>query len=235
MQAPPPNKIVVVISANIEWGAIRKLFARVPVQRSQYGEWFVVEDKRDAERVLFFHGGWGKIAGAAATQYVIDRCVPELLVNLGTCGGFAGQIERGTILLVERTIVYDIIQQMGDQDEHIEHYSTNLDLSWVDDPPPHDVRRSLIVSGDRDLVVEQIPDLIERYGAVAGDWESASIAWVAQRNDVRCLILRGVSDLVGPEGGEAYDGNMHVFEENTQAVMSRLVEQLPDWLAAASI
>ena len=105
MQAPPPNPNVVVISANVEWRAIRKLFAKVPVQQSPFGEWFVVEVKRDAERVVFFHGGWGKIAGAAATQYVIDRCRPELLLNLGTCGGFAGEIERGTIVLVERTVV----------------------------------------------------------------------------------------------------------------------------------
>jgi len=234
MHAPPPNETVVLISANVEWRAIRQLFTKVPVQQSPFGEWFVVEVKQAASRVLFFHGGWGKIAGAAATQYVIDRCRPDLLVNLGTCGGFTGDIERGTIVLVERAIACDINAQIGDYDEHIEHYTTELDLTWLVGAVPHEVHRTLIVSGDRDVVFEEIPKLKHRYGAVASDWESASIAWVAQRNQVRCLILRGVSDLVGPDGGEAYEGNAHVFEENTQAIMSRLVEQLPDWLAAAA-
>ena len=41
---------------------------------------------------------------------------------------------------------------------------------------------------------------------MALDWESGAIAWVAARNQTRCLILRGVTDLVGEAGDEAYDG-----------------------------
>jgi hypothetical protein len=43
---------------------------------------------------------------------------------------------------------------------------------------------------------------------------------------VRCLILRGVTDLVSPEGGEAYS-DISVFHENTKKVMKELVELLP--------
>jgi len=64
---------------------------------------------------------------------------------------------------------------------------------------------------------------------VAADWESGAIAWVAQRNRVRCLILRGVTDLVGPNGGEAY-GNLELFQSRTREVMQTLIGQLPDWL-----
>jgi hypothetical protein len=45
------------------------------------------------------------------------------------------------------------------------------------------------------------------------------------------LILRGVSDLVGNTAGEAC-GNMPAFEEGTKVVMSRLLADLPAWLAA---
>ncbi len=79
----------------------------------------------------YFHGGWGKISAAATTQYVIDHFQPDLLVNLGTCGGFEGRIARGTIILVTKTIVYDIIEQMSEPEEAIAHYSTELDLSWL--------------------------------------------------------------------------------------------------------
>ncbi|HSA59167.1 MAG TPA: hypothetical protein VLJ37_05725, partial [bacterium] len=81
-------------------------------------------------------------------------------------------------------------------------------------------------------VAEDIPRLIDKYNAVAADWESASIAWVAQRNGTRLLILRGVSDLVGSGGGEAY-GNYELFIERTREIMKHLVGQLPDWLAVA--
>jgi len=220
-------KTVVLISANTEWRSVRTLFPEVEIQSSPFGEWF--EATCDQHPVTFFHGGWGKISAAASAQYALDHFQPGLLVNLGTCGGFEGHIESGTIILVEKTIVYDIIEQMSDAQEAIDAYSTQLDLSWLPESLPQAARRGLLVSADRDIVAEDIPLLVNRFGAVAADWESGAIAWVANKNRVRCLILRGVSDVVGTGGGEAY-GNFELFQQRTDQIMGRLVKQLPAWL-----
>ncbi len=194
-------QIVVLISANAEWRTLKSLFAQADFQDSPYGEWFNrPAASAHSSPVTFFHGGWGKVSAAATTQYVIDHFHPDLLVNLGTCGGFEGRIQAGTVILVEKTIVYDIIEQMTDPDEAIAAYSTDIDLSWLGKNCPSSAVRGLLVSGDRDIVVEDIPDLVRRFGAVAADWESGAIAWVAQKNAIRCLILRGVSDLGKPMG-----------------------------------
>jgi adenosylhomocysteine nucleosidase len=223
---------VVLISANAEWRALEARFEGVVMHHSPFGEWFSapLPGSGGAGPILFFHGGWGKIAAAASTQYVIDRWSPTLLINLGTCGGFQGRVERGTIILADRTLVYDIVEQMGDADEHIAHYATELDLDWLGDVVPQSVRRALLVSADRDLLAEDVPALQERYGAIAGDWESGAIAWVAARNGVRCLILRGVTDLVGSGGGEAY-GNLALYEKQTSEVIGSLLDSLPAWIA----
>jgi len=234
------STVVVIISANTEWQVIRPLFPGAQMQPSPFGEWFLA-DLGGGRTVILFHGGWGKISAAASAQYAIDRWAPALLVNLGTCGGFEGEIERGTIILVERTVVYDILEQMGDAEGAIAHYTTDLDLSWLDRTPevcghkrthPQEVRRTLLVSGDRDLLPEDVPKLHAKYGTVAGDWESGAIAYVAARNKVRCLILRGVTDLVGGRGGEAY-GNIQLFREGAAQIMRRLLDRLPDWIARA--
>ena len=224
------DQVVVLISADIEWNAIRAIVGNVDIQHSPLGDWFYYPLRvgEKGKKVIFFHGGWGKIAAAASTQYVVDRWSPSLLINLGTCGGFEGEIERGTILLVEKTIVYDIIEQMGDYEDHIAHYTTHLDLSWLGNRYPIEVRKSLLVSGDRDLLIGDIPRLKSDYGAIAGDWESGSIAYVAAKNHVRLLILRGVTDLVSSSGGEAY-GNIEVFTRATKGIMERLVRSLPGW------
>jgi adenosylhomocysteine nucleosidase len=219
-------KIVVIVSANAEWRVVKELYPDLNLQQSPFGEYADLE--LETWNLTLFHGGWGKISAAATAQYVIDHFQPDLLVNLGTCGGFAGRVETGTVILVERTLVYDIIEQMGDGVEAIEHYATDIDLSWLDGEPKT-VVRSLLVSADRDIVVEDIPMLIEKYGAVAADWESGAIAWVAKKNGTRLLILRAVSDLVGGEGGEAY-GNLDLFHERTRVVMKDLFDQLPKWL-----
>src|SRR5579863_5927915 len=105
---PPQSDFVVIVSANAEWRVIQRLLPNVGRRLSPLGEWFMTEVGPSARSVLFFHSGWGKIAAAAATQYVIQHCSPSLIINLGTCGGFEGAVERGTVILVERTLVYDI-------------------------------------------------------------------------------------------------------------------------------
>jgi adenosylhomocysteine nucleosidase len=231
-EAPPQAfAAVVLISADAEWRVVRAMFPDVGPALTPLGEWLVATiPASHSEPVVFFHGGWGKIAAAASSQYAIDRWQPDLLVNLGTCGGFAGLIEPGEVILAERTVVYDILEQMGDPDEALAHFATDIDLTWLGGEDPVPVSRMPLVSADRDLVVEEIQHLAERFGAVAGDWESGAIAWVAARHGIPCLILRGVTDLVGDDGGEAYAGNISHWHLATDQVMRSLIEQLPLWL-----
>jgi adenosylhomocysteine nucleosidase len=230
-------RVVVIISADIEWKIVCNIFKDCIPMTSPFGQWFETDYtvKNTEYEVIFYHGGWGKISAAASTQYIIDQWQPSLLINLGTCGGFKGLIEVGAILLVEKTIVYDIIEQMGDFDEHIAHYTTEIDLSWLAEPFPQKIRRSLLVSGDRDLLAEDIETLHRKYGAVAADWESGAIAWVAARNNIRLLILRGVSDLVSSSGGDAYGGNIGIFEDNAGGILTELIRDLPEWIGRARL
>lgn len=226
------HKFVILISADAEWRAIRDYFQNDVIEQSPFGEWFTHDYQSILEfitTVIWIHGGWGKVAAAASAQYVIDRWHPELLINIGTCGGFEGEIENGEIILVEKTIIYDIFEQMGDPDEHIKYYMTDIDTSWITEPYPIPLRRSVLVSGDRDLLSSDLTWLNSKYGAIAGDWESGAIAWIAKKNQTQCLVLRGVTDLVGNKGGEAYTGNISFYQENTKQVMRILINTLPQW------
>lgn len=220
-----PRVVVVLVSADAEWKAVTRHLPNLRREKTPFGEWAQWKPS-----LILFHGGWGKIAAAGSTQYAIDRWHPELIVNIGTCGGFRGSIEKGTVLLVDRTVVYDIVEQMGSAEEAIQAYETTLDLSWLGGDNPKSARKSVLISGDRDIVASEIAALRDKYGAVAADWESGAIAYVAKRNGVPALILRGVTDLVGAEGGEVY-GNETAWEAETRSVMNALVDQLPSWLA----
>ena len=223
-------KTTVLISAIAEWNAVRPLFPNAKLRRFPFGECFdiLIQD----EHISFFHSGWGKIASTGSMQYVIDKYAPDLIVNLGTCGGFEGAVEQGDIILVEKTYVYDIVELMGDLDI-VSYYASSLDLSWLVEPYPFPVRRGLIASADSDLPPGKIP-FLKSLGAIAADWESAALAWVAGRNNARLLILRGVSDMVSETGGEAYN-NIEMFNERAKGIMGQLVEQLPEWLNAVKL
>ena len=119
---------------------------------------------------------------------------------------------------------------MFDPDELIDYYSTDLDLSWISQPLPATVKMVVMASADQDLDPDNILRLNTKYGAVVADWESGSIARVASKNKIACLILRGVSDLVCVEKGDAYDGSHALFKVNAARVMGRLIDSLPFWL-----
>jgi adenosylhomocysteine nucleosidase len=223
-------KTIVLISAIAEWEGVKLLFPDSQIEQSPFGESMNVT--LGSLDLKLFHSGWGKIASAAMMQYVLDHDSPDLVVNLGTCGGFEGVVDQGDVILVEKTFVYDIVELMGDLDIST-YYAASLDLSWLAEPYPYTVRRGTIASADSDLPPAKIPFLISQ-GAIAADWESAALAWVAQKNQARLLILRGVSDMVSEEGGEAYD-NIEIFNQRAKEVMKQLFDQLPGWLGAVRV
>lgn len=223
-------KIAVVISANAEWAAVKPVYPNARMELYAYGECF--QAVLDDTPITYFHTGWGKTASAGALQHILDVYSPDLVVNLGTCGGFEGVVHQGELILVEQTFMYDIVELMETVSVS-DYYASSLNLSWLAEPDPFPIRRGIIASADSDLLPEKIP-FLKSQGAIAADWESAALAWVARKNNARLLILRTVSDVVSEKGSEAYD-NIEVFNERAKEIMKQLIDQLPEWLKMVKI
>jgi len=226
-------QIVVLISADEEWRAVKEINKPTePLESSPFGEWFlqVVQVQDRQLPVVFFQTGCSKIPAAAATQFVLNKWNPQLIINLGTCGGFKGKVKREDILLVSKTVVYDIIERTEHYDEQIAKYMTEFDLSWLDKPYPTNALQATMATADQDLDPKRITYLWEKYGAVAADWESGAIAYVAhKKNKTKCLIVRGVSDVVDPSGSKP--SSEADIIEGTRIVMKKLIDSLPEWIA----
>lgn len=220
---------VINISAKAEWSVVRERYGEFQAKKSPYGEYIVIENDSQLSDFILFHGGWAKINAAGSTQFVINKFKPKLVINIGTCGGVEGKIATGNVILAEKTIVYDIYEKMFNPIEAISEFSTNLDLSWLSEPYPIEVKRKLLISGDTDLDPKHISELFLTYGAIAGDWESGAIAHICKINNVFCLILRGVTDIVSSNNGEAYN-EPQIFINRTRTVMNYLLDSLTDWL-----
>lgn len=223
----PIDPVVILVSANGEWQSVLSILKPNSVAKTALGECFL--HQVETENLLFFHSGWGKTRSAAATQYLIDKYSPGLLINLGTCGGLEGLVNVGEILLADSTVMYDILERMSDPDEAIDFYRATLDLSWLPEDLPENTRVARIASADQDIDHRNYYLLRDKFGVSAADWESAPIAWVAQANAVKCLILRGVSDLVHPTASET-DSNVQLWLERTRQIMQKLIDDLPFYL-----
>ena len=231
--APPLPDVVVIVSADTEWKALLAEMGESPETKTAYGAWFVRTYPITGEPrpVLFFHGGWGKVSAAGSTQYAIDTWRPRLLVVLGTCGGLEGAARKGDIVLARRTLIYDVIERMGSAEEALAAYAVDLDTSLVPPAVRARVREELLVSADQDIAPADVPRLEATFHAVAADWESGAIAYVASHNHTPLVVLKGVSDVVSPAGSEAY-GSMETFAASARQIMARLLVLLQETLRA---
>ena len=218
-----------MISANAEWQPVA---AHHAVEHSPYGDWFAGE--LGGRPVVFIHGGYAKVNAAGSTQYAIDRWHPRLVMNLGTCGAFGHNLHVGDVVLASTTTIYDIFEAMGDPDEAIADFKTQLDTSRWPARLASRVRVEPIVSADRDLVPAEVAALGAKYAAGAGDWESGAIAYVAAKNHVPAVILRAVSDVLDANNPSPTTGNVELWQRESQTLMVALValagDALPDLL-----
>jgi len=219
--------VVVIVSANAEWESLKPMFRPAQIEHSPFGEYFF-GGVAAGLRTLFFHGGWGKVAAGASTQYVIDHFKPRFLINLGTCGGIDGRVSRFDVVAAERTMIYDIHEAMEESHVGIAHYTTDL---AVPADLPKQIIRTTIYSADRDLTPFHLRELEKQFHPRVVDWESGAIAWVAKRNKASLLIVRGVTDLVSLDKAEA-EGNLALFRENAGRIMQTLIGDLPMYISA---
>ena len=219
---------VILISANSEWQEVLTCLQSATVSRATLGEFLI--KPINGEQDVFFHSGWGKISSAAVTQFAIQNRSPELIINLGTCGGLEGLAKIGETLLVDQTMNYDVIESMSDYTQALNYYSCKTDYFWIKDPLPKNTRRALLISADQDIQPKNFDLIAGQFHATCADWESNAIAWVANRNHIPWIILRSVSDLVGRETAET-SGNVDLWRHRLPELMRALLETLPWYLS----
>jgi len=146
---PSSAPFVVLISAKFEWQSVLQQIQPNQLSSSPYGEFFL-HTLADFP-VIFMHAGWGKVSTAGASQFAIDAFHPQLLINLGTCGGLEGLVELGEILLITETAFYDIYEGMGDPTQAVDFYRSKAALSWIPQPLPEGARLACLASADQDI------------------------------------------------------------------------------------
>jgi adenosylhomocysteine nucleosidase len=215
---------IILVCSDTEWDSITENFKNTEFHFSPFGKWFIHPDLEPAtNKVIWFKSGWGKIGSAGATQYVIDTWKPDLIINIGTCGGIAGHAGLHQLLLVEKTVVYDLIDHIGKAGTSIADFTNEIELSWLKDQNILNLPSVVMATADQDVSPERITELYSKYNAIAGDWESGAIASICRQNKTRVLIIRGVSDIISATGNPAYKEDELEFREGVNIVMPKLM------------
>ncbi|MBT3191409.1 MAG: 5'-methylthioadenosine/S-adenosylhomocysteine nucleosidase [Verrucomicrobia bacterium] len=224
-------KAVIIVAADAEWLVVTGHYGVQEEACRPYDHFLhTFSGVGGSISVEFVHSGCGKVPAAATTQYAIDTWHPSLVVNLGTCGGMDPLLGVGDIVTAEKTVIYDLCERSGGQEDMVRRYTT--DLMPIASLPNCILRCGTIITADQDVDPAQVEQLRATYGAIAADWESGAVAHVAHNiNHVKCGVLKVVSDIVS-SGGSAIYAQEAAFENCVAAVVPGLLHLLPLLLMA---
>lgn len=216
-------KLVIQICSELEWGTTKSILkiTKDKLHHQPFGDYF--EYQIGIHECILYESGATKTKAAAACQFAVDTWYPDAIVNLGTCGGVSKDVKNLDIILAKGTIQYDVMQRFGSPSvRFMRGLKTNLDISWVDlSRVEGNIYIGTIASADQDLDNEHRGQL-QGKKVLAADWESASIAKICGLNKVKCLILRGITDIPKKQISLKRNIQQSDYKKNTPIVLREL-------------
>ncbi|WP_111976796.1 5'-methylthioadenosine/S-adenosylhomocysteine nucleosidase [Algibacillus agarilyticus] len=173
---------------------------------------FLVEQK-----IVLVLSGVGKTAAAMSTTIVIDRFKPKFVINTGSAGGFAQELNIGDLVIssevrhhdVDLTAFgFEIGQGFGFPAAfHADKKLVELAKLAASEQSALQYKIGLICSGDSFMACpdrvskarEQFPDMI------AVEMEAAPIAQVCQQFGTPFVVIRALSDIAGKTSHQSFD------------------------------
>lgn len=173
-----------------------------------------VSGKIHGTEVVIAKAGVGKVNAAVCAQTMILLYNPEAVINTGVAGSLSSKVGVGDIVIATATVQHDMdTSSLGDPIGFISGIDmvelpcdTLVYKKLLQSAEKIDnikIESGIIASGDVFLNSSDLKEkIVERFGAVAGEMEGASIGQVCVINHTPYCVLRAISDNA--------DGSSHV-------------------------
>lgn len=146
--------------------------------------------------VVVCNCGVGKVNAAMHTQIMIDRYQPEVIIHNGVAGALADELDVFDIVIGRDMVYHDMQRFVLETFGPLElEYHSDTALADALDAMERKHFAGRIASGDWFVSGEEEKNrILAATDALCVDMESAPVAHTAFLNDVRCVVLRVISD-----------------------------------------
>lgn len=221
--------IGISIAARIEWESTLEYYS---VQESElveypFGKYFF--RKIDNKELIFYYTGSRKVSSAAANQYMIIKYNLEKIIVAGSCAGIDQKYNKLDIIIPNIAHQYDCsIREIELLIK--EKYSVEIDLSSLN----FDFKTGSIGTADRAIILWEDYLVLKDNGLTVVDEEAAAIAYVCKKNNVKCIIVKGISDfpkdVMYDVNNELNNEQYAEFISNVPRIMKRIFDDYLDKL-----
>jgi len=201
------------------------------IRTEQVGRRTVYCTEMKGHEIYAVMSGYGEIDAAAATQMLILWSGCEVIMNFGVTGALEPALKVEDLFVVSKVCHYDYDvspidpvrkhQYLEYPDEFIPLDQELIRLAKEKMPS---LQETTVASGDRFIDRKADKEALKALGCQLCDMEIAAIARICERNGVKCLSIKCISD--------TYDGDGSEFERNVKNSAQKAFQAISQVLEA---
>ncbi len=190
------------------------------------------------QELILLKSGIGKVNAAMTTTILMQEFRPDLVLNIGSAGGFDQSLEVGAVVVSDQVRHHDVDAtvfgyEMGQVPQMPIAYLANKELielavKAVEEIGEHQHAVGLIATGDSFMSdpqrVEQVRALFPEMKAA--EMEAAAVAQVCYQYDTAFVVIRALSDIAGKESSVSFDEFLPVAAKHSTEIVLRVIEKL---------
>lgn len=167
---------------------------------------FVINDKK----VVLIFSGIGIVNAAAATQQLINSFKITKIINFGAVGGYGNDINVYDLIIPKRIYFHDVFTPWYPKGQ------TPGEKEWYDNLENNSNYN--LASGNSFVSnIDDIKEINKNYNAAIFDMEAAAVFQIAHKNNLPCLAVKVISDIVGTNNIPVEDINTRIKNAGKKA------------------
>ncbi|MCM3396905.1 MULTISPECIES: 5'-methylthioadenosine/S-adenosylhomocysteine nucleosidase [Oceanobacillus] len=196
-----------------------------------------VQGKLQDKSVVLLKSGIGKVNAAMATTIMHERFAPTHVINTGSAGGFASNLEVGDIVISTEVVHHDV-----------DVTAFNYSYGQVPGLPPMykadktlvekavaavksmdiNCEQGIIATGDSFMEdPERVAFVHEKFPTMlASEMEAAAVAQVCHQYNKPFVIIRALSDIAGKKSSISFDQFLETAAKNAAQLIIAVVKSL---------
>lgn len=189
------------------------------------------------KEVVLLLSGIGKVNAAMSTTILHERFHPDKIINTGSAGGFAKNLEVGDVVISTEVLHHDVDATAfdyvyGQVPGMPAAYEASKDLIQLANEVILDsgvqAETGIIATGDSFMQREDQTAVVrERFPEMlALEMEAAAIAQVCYQYQTPFVIIRALSDIAGKESSVSFDVFLEKAAKNAADVIIKMVEKI---------
>lgn len=228
------SKVIGLIGAMDEEVAVIKSWMRGVRKETVAGCDFFI-GQFEGKDIVLLQSGIGKVNAALSTTLLLSRFEPEYVINIGSAGGFAPELNVGDVVISDQVVHHDVDVTafgyvMGQVPSMPATFASAPDLIEKAQAAVAKVNRvqakvGLIGTGDSfmndpvrvELVRSQFPEM------VAAEMEAAAVAQVCFKFNTPFVVVRSLSDIAGKESPQSFEEYLKVAAENSSLMIQQML------------